>query len=143
MTKVTLNDLLDPYRIGPYRSTFQGYRIPDHFREKFDQTLTAKQRRRKNSKDLLSNALLGKFKSPSELLNQNPEDSDWVLRSADGNGFLLLFNGELASREEVNTLKMSYKLEEGVDYIDARPITFREWKDLDSKYQMASRRDHD
>lgn len=26
MAKVTLNDLLDPYRIGSYRSTFQGYR---------------------------------------------------------------------------------------------------------------------
>jgi len=104
---------------------------------------TRKEYKKRTAKEFLENniAYLGTFRTIKELKTFQPEPYDWVLRSADGDGALLVFNGDLASEDNVNELKKYYHHAQDINYLNARPITYKRWLALSPVLQMASRRD--
>ena len=130
-------------RVEDTEQRFAGNYVPKEYRDKFAQMITPHQRRQIAGQVLYKQSLLGIFKTPAELKKAHPEENDWVLRSADGNGELLLFNGEMVNKENSTELKMSYRISQDVNYFDARPIMYKHWKELDPQHQMASRKETD
>lgn len=120
---------------------YSGNYIPSELRDRFSQMMTPRQKRRKHAEELIQNALIGKFRTVEELENyQDAQENDWVLRSADGTQEILLFDGDLVSKEDINELKVAYKSLEDVNYLDSRPITLRRWRTLPYEYKLSSRR---
>ena len=100
------------------------------------------EKRKREAKEFLENnvAYLGTFRTIQEVKKFGPQDNDWILRSADGDGNILIFNGDLASKEDVNELKSYYHYAQDINYFDARPITYTRWLKLPDEYKIASRR---
>ena len=102
--------------------------------------MTPKQIKRKDIVEINNQPKLGIFKIPKKLEAFEPKDTDWVVRTANNNGELILYNGDKLSKENVNMIKASHKMNQEVSYIDVRPITYEEWKNLPTKYKMTSGR---
>jgi len=83
---------------------------------------------------------LGTFKTIQELKNFQPYSYDWILRSAEGKGSFIVFNGDMMSKEEVNDMKTYYSIDQKLHYFQGRPITYARWLRLPNDLKMASRR---
>jgi hypothetical protein len=118
---------------------YAGHYIPPEYSSRFE---SPQEKRKRIAKEKIESntAYMGKFKTIQELINSKPQDNDWILRSADGDGSLILFNGDLATKEDVNKMKTYYHYAEDINYMLARPITYKEWLKLDAQHKMASRR---
>jgi hypothetical protein len=104
---------------------------------------TGKEKKTREAREKIQNnkAYLGTFKSIKELENYTGvQDNDWVIRSADGGGSLLLFDGDLISEKDINEIKTYYKIDQDLHYFQGRPITFARWKNLPNDLKFASRR---
>jgi hypothetical protein len=117
--------------------TYSGSYIPPQYR-----TETRQQAKQRIAKEKIegNKAFLGRFASIQDLKVFKPQNNDWVLRSADGEGGIILFNGDLISEKEINELKSYYHYAEDLHYFQARPIKYKHWLDLSDKLKMASRR---
>jgi hypothetical protein len=120
---------------------YVGTHIPQSYKDKFMQMMTPRQKRKSNANILFKQAHLGTCKTIRELIALEPQDNDWVIRSMDGTGELLLFDGDMVDKEGVNELKAFYKNAQDKHYFDARPITYARWKTLPPKFKIASQRD--
>jgi hypothetical protein len=91
-------------------------------------------------KHIQSNAAyIGSYSTPEDLIKTSPQDNDWVLRSADGNGQLILFNGDTMTDAQVNEMKAYYKTAQDLHYFQSRPIKYSNWIKLSDHRKMASR----
>jgi len=98
------------------------------------------ERRRKAREMIESNtSYLGTCKTIQDVKNLNLQENDWILRSADGDGNILAFDGNLSTEKDVNTLKTYYHRAQDVNYLGARPITYKRWLVLDDEHKLASR----
>jgi hypothetical protein len=122
------------YNPDPIR--FSGKYVPPqyHFETSREEKLREAREKLFNNK-----AYIAKFSNIKDLVKFNPQDHDWILRSADGDGILLLFDGNLISEEEVNELKDYYRIDQNLEYFSARPIRYHSWEKLSDKRKMASR----
>jgi len=119
---------------------YAGHFVPTQYRGKYE---TRQEKKIREARELIQNnkAYLGTFKSVNALINSSlPQNNDWVLRSADGEGSLLLFDGDLMSKEEINNMKTYYKIDQNLHYFQGRPITYERWKELSDDLKFASRR---
>ena len=119
---------------------YVGNYIPQDIKNRLDNSMNQKQRKRKDAIEINDQSKLGTFKTPEELEAFEPKDTDWVVRTADNNGELILYDGDKLSKENVNMIKTAYKINQDINYIDVRPITYKEWKDLPEEYKISSRR---
>ena len=131
-----INESLDDFRNKRDEIRFSGKFTPSKYNF---ETRQEKKKREANEFILNHAAYLGTFANPEKLIDSKPQLNDFVLRSSDGQGSIILFNGDLVSEEDVNELKTFYKIDQGLNYLDARPITYKRWLDLPEDRKMASR----
>lgn len=79
-----------------------------------------------------------KYKISEEEAEEEP-DTTIVIRTADGTADVYFYKA--LPDESKNQIKYAYSKLYGVNYYDARPITFKRWSMLDDKHKYASRRD--
>ena len=67
------------------------------------------------------------------------QDTDYVLRSMMGDGPLVIYDpGGHLEKEEVTKLKTDYSIYCDINFLDVRPITFKNWKELPNDRKLAS-----
>jgi len=69
-------------------------------------------------------------------------DDDYVLRTMNGDGKIIVYNNEFGQvTENVNEIKDLYSIIADINYLDARPIYVKNWKELSDERKIASKLD--
>jgi hypothetical protein len=91
-----------------------------------------------------SDVSIGQIMNWKDEIGEGFQDDNYVLRTMEGDGPLVVYDpGGKLEESEVTKLKTDYGVFCDINFLDVRPITFGNWKELPNKRKLASKLDRD